>query len=100
MRCDLTQRNEGYHISLEIRNSWNVSGDCVADLQAPVVKVLLEGLYDKACFFSWFRGHIGGHKIMGLILEHLRRHWESLASSGWSLEEFARYTSRGSLSYS
>ena len=73
---------------------------CVADLQAPVVKVLLEGLYDKACFFSWFRGHIGGHKIMGLILEHLRRHWESLASSGWSLEEFARYTSRGSLSYS
>ena len=65
---------------------------CVADLQAPVVKVLLEGLYDKACFFSWFRGHIGGHKVMGMILKHLRRHWERLASSGWSLEDFARYT--------
>ena len=44
----------------------------------------------RVCFFSWFRGHLGGHKIMERILDHLIEHWKRLAMEGWSLEEFAR----------
>ena len=67
--------------------------------QGLVVKVLLEGMYDPDCLFSWFRGHLGGHKIMRRILDHTivqsAEYWRRLAAQGWSLEEFARQVRLG-----
>ena len=64
-----------------------------------MVKVLLEGMYDPDCLFSWFRGHLGGHKIMRRILDHIivqsAEYWRRLAAQGWSLEELARQVRLG-----